>query len=330
MTIACVAGALGGCSASMIGIESLSSDGGNFMHLVTFVTFLLAPISALWADPTILKHKFIPLTSYILLVFMFFIVSVVNNQTVYFDMPFPLFIILRSGTLVASVLLSSILLRRVYSWTKIIAVLAVTVGLIVFTLASSNYQPPVGRRAEFMWIDYLPWSRFTTGILAQLFCIFVSAYLGIKQESLFGIYGKKSDEMMFYVHILSLPLFAFVWTDITKAIRVIFESEKQIIAGVQLPVSSLMMKMIAVSAFQIICVRSIYRLSSAVSNLSLNMILALRKFLNLFLSAAVFGNEFNVYHFGSSVLIIGGSMMFYDVWGQFKHYYGKKKAVKTE
>ena len=89
--------------------------------------------------------------------------------------------------------------RRVYSWTKIFSVIAVTAGIVWFTLASSHYQPQEEHRVKFLWIDYLPWPRFVTGVIAQTLCLFLSAYMGIKQEMLFTRYGKHPDEMLFYV-----------------------------------------------------------------------------------------------------------------------------------
>lgn len=93
------------------------------------------------------------------------------------------------------------MLGRVYSWKSILSVFTITFGIILFTLVSSNYQSPEENRIKFLWIDYFPWPRFFTGILAQTLCLFLSAYMGIEQEKLFGRYGKHPDEMLFYVVI---------------------------------------------------------------------------------------------------------------------------------
>lgn len=98
--------------------------------------------------------------------------------------------------MLASMILQAILLRRIYSIEKIFAVCSVTFGIVLFTLVSSDYQPE--HREKYLWIDNLPWSRYTTGILCQTICLFISAYLGIRQQAIFGIYGKCPDEMMFY------------------------------------------------------------------------------------------------------------------------------------
>uniref|UniRef100_A0A914Y645 Uncharacterized protein n=1 Tax=Panagrolaimus superbus TaxID=310955 RepID=A0A914Y645_9BILA len=218
MATVCITNVLGGCALSMILMESLAKSGANPMHLVTFASFICAPIIVVLQNPSVLVKRHIPLKSYSTIILCFFAVNVMNNQTLNFDVPVPLFIIFRSGTLLASVLMSYIMLGRVYSWKSILSVVTVSLGIIWFTLASSTYQPPEENRIKFLWIDYLPWPRFFTGIFAQTLCLFLSAYMGIKQEKLFGQYGKHPDEMLFYVNTFSLPLFGFLWPDISKAI----------------------------------------------------------------------------------------------------------------
>ena len=169
----------------------------NPMHLVTFTTFILVPLYCFLKDPSVFRKRTVPMKEYGIIIICFFVTNVMNNQSVNYDLPFPLFIIFRSGTLMASVLLTMILQRRVYSWGKLISVFSVTLGLIIFTLVSSNNHPI--KRIEYLWIDHLPWPRFVTGIIAQTCCVFISAYLGIRQEMIFGRYGKCPDEMMFFV-----------------------------------------------------------------------------------------------------------------------------------
>uniref|UniRef100_A0AC35GWC5 UDP-xylose and UDP-N-acetylglucosamine transporter n=1 Tax=Panagrolaimus sp. PS1159 TaxID=55785 RepID=A0AC35GWC5_9BILA len=367
MATVCITNVLGGCAASMILMESLAKSGANPMHLVTFGSFILAPLIVLIQNPSILINRHIPLKSYFTIILCFFAVNVMNNQTLNFDVPVPLFIIFRSGTLLASVLLSYIMLGRVYSWKSILSVFTITFGIILFTLGtllasvllsyimlgrvyswksilsvftitfgiilftlvSSNYQSPEENRIKFLWIDYFPWPRFFTGIIAQTLCLFLSAYMGIEQEKLFGRYGKHPDEMLFYVNTLSLPLFGFLWPEISKAISQ-FNIIKnfEITESITLPL--LWIELIAACVFQIFCVRSVYKLTSVTSTLNVNMILALRKFISIFLSAYLFGNELNIYHFLATLMIIGGSFAYYDVFGLILQKYKQKYVKKNE
>uniref|UniRef100_A0AC34Q8N9 UDP-xylose and UDP-N-acetylglucosamine transporter n=1 Tax=Panagrolaimus sp. JU765 TaxID=591449 RepID=A0AC34Q8N9_9BILA len=326
MASLCVAGVLGGCSSSMILIESLSKSSANPMHLVTLATFILVPLYCLYLDPSIIRKSSIPSKEYGVIILLFFVTNILNNQTINYDIPFPLFIIFRSGTILASVLLTAILQRRIYSWTKILAVFSVTFGIVLFTLASSHQQSQL--KVDYLWIDHLPWPRFVTGIIAQIICVFLAAYLGIRQETLFGRYGKCPDEMMFYVHIYSLPLFMPVLPDIFSIIQSFNNYEDSF--SDFLPVSSLWLQLLLVCICQIICIRSIYRLTSVVSSLSVNMILALRKFLNLLFSAWIFNNELNLSHWLAAAMIIGGTCAFYNTFGQIKEHLTSKNAKKTD
>jgi len=326
MASLCVSGVLGGCSLSMLLIESLSRANTNPMHLITFTTSILAPLYCFWKDPNVLNKRTIPIKEYGIIIVLFFLTNVMNNQSVNYDLPFPLFIIFRSGTLMASVLLTMILQRRVYSWGKIISVFSVTFGIIIFTLSSSNTHPI--KRIEHLWIDYLPWPRFVTGIMVQTTCVFISAYLGIRQEMIFGIYGKRPDEMMFFSHIFTLPLFLPVLPGILSAIQSFNQSQESNLLFLSIP--NLWLKLILVALFQIVCIRNVYQLTSVVSSLSVNMILALRKFLNLFLSVYVFDNELSFYHWLATAMIIGGTCAFYNTFGQIHQLCLSKVSKKRD
>ncbi|KAE9555656.1 hypothetical protein FO519_001127 [Halicephalobus sp. NKZ332] len=326
MASLCVSGVLGGCSLSMLLIESISRTNENPMHLVTFTAFLLVPLWCFLKDPGIPWKRTVPMSEYGIIIICFFVTNVMNNQSVNYDLPFPLFIIFRSGTLMASVLLTAILQRRVYSWSKILSVCSVTFGLVIFTLASSNHHSI--KRVEYLWIDHLPWPRFVTGIIAQTTCVFISAYLGIRQEAIFGRYGKCPDEMMFFVHIYSLPFFVPVLPEIISAANSFNQSEDLDLLFFSVP--NLWLKLSLVSILQIVCIRSVYQLTSVVSSLSVNMILALRKFLNLLLSVYVFNNELSIHHWLATGMIIGGTCAFYNTFGQMLQLCNSAKAKKRD
>jgi hypothetical protein len=97
-------------------------------------------------------------SSYLPIVLIFFLVSAGNNYIFSFEIPFPLIIIFRSvsyfptkqyytlilltfiiqGTLVANVLLTWLLQNRCYSFSRIISVLMITAGIVLFTLGSER------------------------------------------------------------------------------------------------------------------------------------------------------------------------------------------------
>ena len=59
------------------------------------------------------------------MVIMYFAVSVVNNWALNFDIPMPLHMIFRAGSLIANMIMGMIILGRRYSNIKYLAVLAI-------------------------------------------------------------------------------------------------------------------------------------------------------------------------------------------------------------
>ncbi|VDK51834.1 unnamed protein product [Anisakis simplex] len=233
-TSTAIFGTLTGCIGCVVDIESISKRSPGCMNLMTFATFVWISFVGLVVQSnyfTKLPSNKIPiLRGYLPIVALFFIVSVSNNLSLNFDIPMPLFIIFRSGTLLANLLLGRLLLSRVYSWRKILAVVLVTVGIILFTMASSKEKSE--QKAETRsaivpdWISMLRISPFIIGVSLLTSALFISAYLGIQQEILYRTYGKHPEEAMFFIplvwvervrcfqHVLSLPGFLFLSNDI--------------------------------------------------------------------------------------------------------------------
>uniref|UniRef100_A0A183D467 EamA domain-containing protein n=1 Tax=Gongylonema pulchrum TaxID=637853 RepID=A0A183D467_9BILA len=150
------------------------------------------------------------------IVLIFFIVNVSNNMAVRYGVSMPLFIVFRSSTLLANVLLGYLLRNRLCSFKKFIAIILVTVGVVLFTVAdelskraSTNQQQQQQGDSAQSW-RALP-SSFV-GVFLLSLAVFLSAYLGIYQEDLYRTYGKHSEEAMFFVVSLTLTVWIFlVW-----------------------------------------------------------------------------------------------------------------------
>ena len=63
---------------------------------------------------------------------MYFGVSVVNNWALSFDVPMPLHMIFRAGSLIANMIMGMLILGRRYSGTKYLAVLAIRYELKIY------------------------------------------------------------------------------------------------------------------------------------------------------------------------------------------------------
>jgi UDP-xylose/UDP-N-acetylglucosamine transporter B4 len=73
-------------------------------------------------------------------VLTFFLCNVINNQALNFHVPVPLHIIFRSGSLLTSLIMNRLLLGRDYPLKKYLSVLAITIGIILCTLATASLE----------------------------------------------------------------------------------------------------------------------------------------------------------------------------------------------
>ncbi|PIO67902.1 UAA transporter family protein, partial [Teladorsagia circumcincta] len=151
---------------------------------------------------------------YIPTVITFFTVNVINNQALNFHVPVPLHIIFRSGSLLANLLLSVILLKKKYTLRKYLSVFAITIGIVICTLATSDLEKNSGLSYEEAAKHYQEW---IIGIAMLVFALLASAYLAICQQQMYERYGKHSEEAMFVIHAISLPLFSLMGADIMAA-----------------------------------------------------------------------------------------------------------------
>ncbi|KAI1717556.1 UAA transporter family domain-containing protein [Ditylenchus destructor] len=307
-----VAGTLIGCSGCMIAIEALASSGGSSMHLMTFSTFLTITLEGLIRHSEYLKVRHIPYRAYVEVVAIFFVVSIANYQVVNFEVPFPLLIIFRSGTLLANVILTRLLQNRLYGWSKLFSVCLVTTGIALFTYQERSISHTFVEHTPPFWVQFVPIPIFFIGILLMIASLFGSAYMGLVQEKIYFRYGKHPDEMMFHTHCLSLPLFAFVGESIVADAVKYSNSPNFSIGFISLPIPTQWANLALVIGMQLCCIRFVYRLSSQMNSLNLTMVLTLRKCLNLMLSFLLFKNTFTSTHLVASLMVFVGSFQFYE------------------
>ncbi|CAD6199956.1 unnamed protein product [Caenorhabditis auriculariae] len=306
-------GVLGSCMGCMVFVESIAKQEPSAMNLMTFSTFLFIATHGLFFTSKFFTVKNqIPLKGYVKTVSMFFIVNVVNNQALNFHVPVPLHIIFRSGSLLATLLLSVFLVGKKYSMRKYVSVVAITVGIIICTLATSSQEKNSGLSMEEASKHYKEWA---IGIGMLTFALLASAYLAICQQQMYEVYGKHPDEAMFITHFVSLPLFLIMGGDILSAADKLSASKPYPILSSFLPVPSLWVDLFASCILQYLCIKYVYQLNSRVDSLTVTLVVTLRKFLSLIVSIIYFKNPFTPTHWLGAVLVFAGTLAFADIWG---------------
>lgn len=147
----------------------------------------------------------IGLKDYCILVIMFFTTSVCNNYAFDFNIPMPLHMIFRAGSLIANMIMGILILKKRYDFSKYVSVFMITLGIILCTIVSGTEvkdtsNPDLKKFKEnpdevdqfsvFFW--------WTLGITLLTIALFLSARMGLYQEVLYKRYGKHPREALFY------------------------------------------------------------------------------------------------------------------------------------
>nr|XP_021386583.1 UDP-xylose and UDP-N-acetylglucosamine transporter isoform X1 [Lonchura striata domestica] len=196
----------GGCCSNVVFLELLARQFPGCGNIVTFSQFLFIALEGFIFEANFgRKRPAIPIRNYFIMVAMFFTVSVVNNYALNLNIAMPLHMIFRSGSLIASMALGIIILKKRYSVSKCSSIALVSLGIFTCTFMSakqvasdSSLNEEDGPQAFLWWL---------LGIAALTFALLMSARMGIFQEMLYKKFGKHSKEALFYNHALPLPGF---------------------------------------------------------------------------------------------------------------------------
>ncbi|KAI8637703.1 UAA transporter [Parasitella parasitica] len=304
--------------------------GGCCSQLITFGQFLFVAVEGLRNQITWgkygpkLKPTVVPLTNWLFLVIMFFIVSILNNLALGYNISVPLHIIFRSGGLIVNMILGALIMKKRYSLDQIIGVLFVTAGVIWATLdnASTYTENNPGSTTEFI-----------IGILLLLVAMILSAGMGLFQEVTYKKYGKEWREGLFYTHFLAIPLFLLFYQDLYNQVIAYNKSPLMSIPALmdQVPFLGYLCEIVPTAlletlqsiqmrklwAFllmnmltQYVCIAGVNRMTSVATSLTLNLVLNLRKFSSLMFSIIYFKNDFCFGAKMGSLLVFVGTLIY--------------------
>ncbi|CAH0562461.1 unnamed protein product [Brassicogethes aeneus] len=312
-----------GCGLNNIFLEYIIKLDPGCGHLITFLQFLFIAVHGF-----IFTHKFgtvkpkIALKEYLILVTMFFVTSVVNNWAFNFNIPVPLHMIFRAGSLIANLIMGKFILKKKYPFGKYLSVGMITIGIIVCTYYSSqnssakkcidcdmtvntnNTQAPEDPNYFFWW---------AIGIALLTFALLLSARMGIYQESLYTRRGKHPSEALYYTHLYSLPGFLLYSSSIMEHIAVANGSEPFEIPILKFALPLIWVYLVLNVVTQYLCISSVYVLTTECSSLTVTLVITLRKFLSLIFSIVYFQNPFTFAHWLGTALVFVGTLLFAEV-----------------
>ncbi|XP_077326918.1 nucleotide sugar transporter SLC35B4 [Lithobates pipiens] len=303
----------GGCCSNVVFLELLARRYPGCGNIVTFAQFLFIAIEGFIFQADFgRKRPAIPLRYYVIMVAMFFTVSVVNNYALNLNISMPLHMIFRSGSLIASMVLGIMILHKRYTFSKYLSIALVSFGIFICTLMSAKQvtsQPASSDEEGF--VTLLWW---LLGIAALTFALLMSARMGIFQETLYKEYGKHSKEALFYNHALPLPGFLLLAPDIYNHAVLFTQSEpyQLPLLGIQMPILWFYLLMNIIT--QYVCIRGVFILTTECPSLTVTLVVTLRKFFSLIFSILYFKNPFTTWHWIGTIFVFLGTLLYTEVW----------------
>ncbi|XP_063697128.1 UDP-xylose and UDP-N-acetylglucosamine transporter [Culicoides brevitarsis] len=317
-----IGGVFLGCCSNVVFLELLVKADPGSGNLITFLQFLFIAVHGfIFTAKFGTKKPRIGLKDYTILVAMFFVVSVCNNYAFDFNIPMPLHMIFRAGSLIANMVMGIIILRKRYDIWKYISVGMITLGIILCTIVSGSkvekITPTEAAAAELdAKNEALGFSAFfwwTLGITLLTVALFLSARMGIYQETLYKRYGKHPDEALFYTHLLPLPGFLLLFNNISEHVNIASGSTpyELPILGISVPV--IWLYLLGNVLTQYLCISSVYVLTTECASLTVTLVVTLRKFVSLIFSIIYFRNPFTVFHWSGTLLVFVGTIIFTEI-----------------
>jgi solute carrier family 35 (UDP-xylose/UDP-N-acetylglucosamine transporter), member B4 len=280
-------------------------------HLITFSQFFFIALHGLIFTSKFFTVKpVISMRDYMTLVVMFFVTNVCNNAAFTYNIPMPLHMIFRSGSLMANMVMGIIILQRSYDVWKYASVVLITVGIIISTFASgADLQKAKTENVNLHPLEALYW--MSIGIALLTVALFLSARMGIYQETLYKKYGKHPNEALFYTHIIPLPGFLILYSNIHQHLINALHSETQSVFGVEVPIQAAYV--LGNMLTQFMCISSVYVLTTECTSLTVTMVVTLRKFASLLFSIVYFRHKFTFLHWTGALFVLIGTVIFTEI-----------------
>ncbi|KIK55641.1 hypothetical protein GYMLUDRAFT_87517 [Collybiopsis luxurians FD-317 M1] len=252
-----------------------------------------------------LKPRQVPILQWASQVLVHTTGSLLNNWAFAFNVPLTVLIVFRSAGLAVSMLLGFVLLGRRYSVSQVLSVLVVSLGAVLATLSKTSGTANKSSTDSATDPDL---QRYALGIVMVVTSLLLTGILGVLQEQTYKRYGPCWKEGVFYMHLLSLPVFLFLAQDVKQGLSSLNHPSSSDSSTGSAFASWLILAGNLVT--QLICVSGVNRLTSRVSSVSTNLVLTARKAISLCISVWWFGSGWNAQLAAGAGMVFSGSLVF--------------------
>ncbi|XP_038210008.1 UDP-xylose and UDP-N-acetylglucosamine transporter [Zerene cesonia] len=305
-----------GCCSNVVFLELVVKEDPGAGNLATFLQFLLiATVGFCTVGKFGTAKRNIPFNQYLLLVGFFWTSSVANNYAFDFNISMPLHMIFRAGSLMANMAMGVWILKKRYPALKYLAVFMISAGIAICTIQSSGeVKAPRETHedaAEEEKLKFIDWLWWCLGIAILTFALFLSARMGIFQESLYSKYGKHPWEALYYTHLLPLVFWLPTAPNITNHVSIALSTPVVEFLGITFPRQVLWLILYVLT--QGLCISSVYVLTTECASLVVTLTVTLRKFVSLIFSILYFKNPFTLGHWIGTLLVFIGTLIFTEI-----------------
>ncbi|XP_049873068.1 UDP-xylose and UDP-N-acetylglucosamine transporter [Pectinophora gossypiella] len=309
-----------GCCSNVVFLELVVKEDPGAGNLATFLQFLfIATTGFCTVGKFGTAKRNIPFKQYLLLVGFFWTSSVANNYAFDFNISMPLHMIFRAGSLMANMAMGVWILKKRYTFLKYLAVFMISAGIAICTIVSSgDVKAPRETSedaAEEERLKFIDWLWWCLGIAILTFALFVSARMGIFQESLYAKHGKYPWEALYYTHLLPLVFWLPTTPNLLSHIKLATETPVVEFLGITFPRQVLWLILYVLT--QGLCISAVYVLTTECASLTVTLTVTLRKFVSLLFSIVYFRNPFTMGHWIGTLLVFIGTLIFTELLQKF-------------
>lgn len=141
--------------------------------------------------------------------------------------------------------------------------------------------------------------------------------------------GKHPEESLFYTHMLSMPAFLFLASNIRDHVVLASQSPGTILPVVNLYIPSQFAYLVLNMLMHFICISSVYVLLTECTSLTVTLVVTLRKFISLIFSVWYFKNTFTLNHWLGTAFVFMGTVIFTELVPKIMSAY-KESKLKAE
>lgn len=322
-----------GCCSNVVFLELYVKEDPGGGNLITFSQFAFIALHGfIFTSKCGTAKTHIKVWDYALLVVMFFVTNVCNNYAFDFNIAMPLHMIFRAGSLITNMIMGIIILKKVYTLDKYISVIMITLGIIICTIMSSQEIKKYGVSDEEQLSPSENFFWWTLGIALLTIALFISARMGIYQEVLYKTHGKYPYEALYYTHLLPLPAFMFLYSNLHEHWLIALNSKPLLLPSYLnfISIPCVLFYLIGNVLTQYLCISSVYYLTTECNSLTVTLVITLRKFASLLFSIVYFQNEFTLYHWLGTLLVFIGTIIFTQVLPSILNAVGRKDSKKVK